>query len=84
MQVDRYVMHQLFELEQTALSSYAQYNFPKGSDVLFQDLAVNLNFSQLFLPLPTSPTSHSHRSILISQRITYTRIVFPARSAGPP
>jgi isoleucyl-tRNA synthetase len=42
MQVDRYVMHQLFELEQTALSSYAQYNFPKGSDVLFQDLAVDL------------------------------------------
>jgi isoleucyl-tRNA synthetase len=30
-QVDRYVMHQLYELEQTALSSYAQYNFPKGN-----------------------------------------------------
>jgi hypothetical protein len=29
-------MHQLFELEQTALSSYAQHNFPKGSDVLFR------------------------------------------------
>ena len=43
MQVDRYVMHQLFELEQTALSSYAQYNFSKGGDVLFQDLAVDLN-----------------------------------------
>ena len=42
MQVDRYVMHQLFELEQTALSSYTQYNFPKGSDVVFQDLAVVL------------------------------------------
>jgi isoleucyl-tRNA synthetase len=42
MQVDRYVMHQLFELEQTALGSYAQYNFPKGSDVIFQDLAVDL------------------------------------------
>ena len=40
MQVDRYVMHQLFELEQTALSGYAQYNFPKGSHVLFQGLVV--------------------------------------------
>jgi isoleucyl-tRNA synthetase len=36
-------MHQLFELEQTALSSYAQYSFPKGSGVLFQDLAADLN-----------------------------------------
>lgn len=43
MQVDRYVMHQLFELERTALSGYAQYNFPKGtSHVLFQDIAVDL------------------------------------------
>lgn len=42
MQVDRYVMHQLFELEQIALSSYAQYNFPKGSHVLFQGLVVDL------------------------------------------
>ena len=75
MQVDRYVMHQLFELEQTALSSYAQYNFPKGSDILFQDLAVDLRLFQLFLPLPTLPTPRSHRSTLISQKITYTRIV---------
>jgi isoleucyl-tRNA synthetase len=42
MQVDRYVMHQLFELEQTALSSYAQYNFPKGSSVLSPGLVVDL------------------------------------------
>jgi hypothetical protein len=84
MQVDRYVMHQLFELEQTALSSYAHYNFPKGSDVLFQDLAVDLKPFQLSLPLPILPTPHSHPSILISQRITYTRMVFPAQNAGPP
>lgn len=34
-QIDRYVMHQLYELEQAALSSYAQYNFPKGTTVPF-------------------------------------------------
>jgi isoleucyl-tRNA synthetase len=32
--IDRYVMHQLFELEQTALISYAQYNFPKVMSTL--------------------------------------------------
>ena len=42
MQVDRYVMHQLFELEQTALSSYAQFNFPKGSPILSQGLEMDL------------------------------------------
>lgn len=35
-QIDRYVMHQLYELEQTALSSYAQYNFPKGKLTSFR------------------------------------------------
>ncbi len=35
-QVDRYVMHQLYELEQTALNGYAQYNFPKGNLVPFK------------------------------------------------
>jgi isoleucyl-tRNA synthetase len=60
MQVDRYVMHQLFELEQTALSSYAQYNFPKGSDVLFQDLAVDLK------PFPVISTLTNFTNITLS------------------
>ena len=50
MQVDRYVMHQLFELEQTALSSYAQFNFPKGSPILFQARDRPKTFSSYFYP----------------------------------
>src|ERR1700761_2330545 len=39
-QADRYVMHELYELEQAALSSYAQYNFPKGTSPVVQGMAI--------------------------------------------
>ena len=32
-------MHDLYELEQAALSSYAQYNFPKGTSPVFGTLS---------------------------------------------
>jgi isoleucyl-tRNA synthetase len=40
-QVDRYVMHQLYELEQTALSGYAQYNFPKSNSCPLEELMID-------------------------------------------
>lgn len=30
MQAEKYVMHELYKLEQVALEGYASYNFPKG------------------------------------------------------
>jgi isoleucyl-tRNA synthetase len=53
-------MHQLFELEQTALTSYAQYNFSKGGDVLSQDLAVDLK------PFPVISTLTNFTNITLS------------------
>jgi|SRR6266702_4760185 len=39
-QVDRYVMHELYGLEQLALSSYAQYNFPKGTSPVVRGILI--------------------------------------------
>ena len=32
-QLEKYVMHELHTLEQTALEGYKSYNFPKGSNI---------------------------------------------------
>ena len=50
-QVDRYVMHELYELEQAALSSYAQYNFPKGTPaVVVQGTVITRTMHSHFYP----------------------------------
>ncbi|KAI9508081.1 isoleucyl-tRNA synthetase [Russula earlei] len=47
--VDRYVMHQLYELERTALSSYAEYNFPKVISTLTN--FTNITLSSLYFDI---------------------------------
>jgi isoleucyl-tRNA synthetase len=72
-------MHQLFELEQTALSSYAQYNFPKGSDVVFQDLAVDLKHSPVI-----STLTHFTNTTLSSLYFDITKDNLYANSLSSP
>ncbi|KAI9432988.1 tRNA synthetases class I-domain-containing protein [Lactarius indigo] len=63
---DRYVMHELYGLEQAALSSYAQYNFPKAISTLTN--FTNITLSSLYFDITkdnlyaNSPSSLERRS----------------------
>jgi len=77
--VDRYVMHQLYDLEQTALSCYAQYNFPK----VISSLAnfTNITLSSLYFDITkdnlyaNNPSSHERRStVTVLQHVLNTLV----------
>lgn len=77
--VDRYVMHELCELEQTALSSYAQYNFPKVISTLTN--FTNITLSSLYFDITkdnlyaNSPSSLERRSTVTVLQIVLDTLV---------
>ncbi|KAI0284613.1 isoleucyl-tRNA synthetase [Russula aff. rugulosa BPL654] len=82
--VDRYVMHQLFELEQTALSSYAQYNFPKVistltnfTNITLSSLYFDITKDNLYANSLSSPERRSTVTVLQHVLDTMVYIVAP-------
>jgi len=67
--VDRYVMHQLYELEQTAFSSYAQYNFPKVISTLSN--FTNITLSSLYFDI-TKDNLYANSLSSMERRSTVT------------
>jgi isoleucyl-tRNA synthetase len=67
--VDRYVMHELYELEQTALSSYAQYNFPKVISTLAN--FTNITLSSLYFDI-TKDNLYANNPSSLERRSTVT------------
>ncbi|KAI0305316.1 tRNA synthetases class I-domain-containing protein [Multifurca ochricompacta] len=77
--VDCYVMHQLYELERTALSSYAQYNFPRVISTLTN--FTNTTLSSLYFDITkdnlyaNSPSSQERRAtVTVLQHVLNTMI----------
>ncbi|KAF8500223.1 tRNA synthetases class I-domain-containing protein [Russula emetica] len=82
--VDRYVMHQLFELEQTALSSYAQYNFPKVistlanfTNITLSSLYFDITKDNLYANSLSSPERRSTVTVLQHVADTMIYIIAP-------
>ncbi|KAI0293979.1 tRNA synthetases class I-domain-containing protein [Russula brevipes] len=82
--IDRYVMHQLYELEQAALSSYAQYNFPKVISTLTN--FINTTLSSLYFDITkdnlyanslSSPERRSTVTVLRHVLDTLVHIIAP-------
>ncbi|KAH9063221.1 isoleucyl-tRNA synthetase [Lactarius vividus] len=77
--VDRYVMHELYELEQTALNSYAQYNFPKVISTLTN--FTNITLSSLYFDITkdnlyaNSPSSLERRSTVTVLQLVLDTLV---------
>jgi len=77
--VDRYVMHELYELEQVALTSYAQYNFPKVISTLAN--FTNITLSSLYFDITkdslyaNSPSSLERRSTVTVLQLVLDTLV---------
>lgn len=77
--VDRYIMHELYGLEQAALSSYAQYNFPKVISTLTN--FTNITLSSLYFDITkdnlyaNSPSSLERRSTVTVLQLVLDTLV---------
>jgi isoleucyl-tRNA synthetase len=83
-QIERYVMHELYNLERTALDGYATYNFPKGESCTRGTKANADYFLQLSTPWLISRTSHSPLFISTSRRIVYMQTLKRASTDAKP
>ncbi|KAI0264675.1 tRNA synthetases class I-domain-containing protein [Gloeopeniophorella convolvens] len=67
--IDRYVMHELYELEQTVLNAYSQYNFPKAISALTN--FTNITLSSLYFDI-TKDNLYANDLASLERRSTVT------------